>query len=82
MRWSRRLPDYLRVPEVSIDMSLSNRYVDLIDEGFVIGISDPENCRIAVSLPVRLHRTACSCAVPRRASRQPSAHQASADLRR
>jgi DNA-binding transcriptional LysR family regulator len=32
---SRRLPEYLaRHPEVSIDMSLSNRYVDLIDEGF------------------------------------------------
>jgi DNA-binding transcriptional LysR family regulator len=32
---SRRLPDYLAMyPEVSIDMSLSNRYVDLIDEGF------------------------------------------------
>lgn len=30
-----RLPDYLRLyPEVSIDLSLSNRYVDLIDEGY------------------------------------------------
>jgi len=32
---SRRLPDYLAsYPKVSIDMSLSNRFVDLIDEGF------------------------------------------------
>lgn len=32
---SRRLPEYMAAyPEVSIDMSLSNRYVDLIDEGF------------------------------------------------
>lgn len=32
---SRRLPDYLAAyPEVSIDMSLANRHVDLIDEGF------------------------------------------------
>lgn len=32
---SRRLPEYLAAhPGVSIDMSLSNRYVDLIDEGF------------------------------------------------
>jgi DNA-binding transcriptional LysR family regulator len=32
---SRRLPEYLaRHPEVSIDMSLANRHVDLIDEGF------------------------------------------------
>ncbi len=32
---SRHLPEYLAMyPEVSVDMSLSNRYVDLIDEGF------------------------------------------------
>lgn len=32
---AKRLPEYLAAnPEVSIDMSLSNRYVDLIDEGF------------------------------------------------
>lgn len=32
---SRRLPEYMAAyPEVSVDMSLSNRYVDLIDEGF------------------------------------------------
>lgn len=32
---SKRLPDYLAAyPEVSVDMSLSNRFVDLIDEGF------------------------------------------------
>jgi len=32
---SKRLHDYLAAyPEVSIDMSLSNRHVDLIDEGF------------------------------------------------
>jgi len=32
---SRRLPEYLAAyPEVSVDMSLSNRFVDLIDEGF------------------------------------------------
>ena len=32
---ARHLPDYLAAyPEVSVDMSLSNRYVDLIDEGF------------------------------------------------
>lgn len=32
---SRRLPDYLMAhPEVSVDLSLANRYVDLIDEGF------------------------------------------------
>lgn len=32
---SKRLPDYMAMyPEVSVDMSLSNRYVDLIDEGF------------------------------------------------
>ena len=30
-----KLPDYLRAcPEVSIDLSASNRYVDVIDEGF------------------------------------------------
>lgn len=34
---SQRLPDYLRrYPDVTIDMALSNRYVDLIDEGFDI----------------------------------------------
>lgn len=32
---SKRLPEYLAsCPEVSVDMSLSNRFVDLIDEGF------------------------------------------------
>lgn len=32
---SPKLPDYLRMyPEVSIDLSVSNRYVDLVDEGF------------------------------------------------
>jgi DNA-binding transcriptional LysR family regulator len=32
---ARRLPEYLATyPEVSVDMSLTNRYVDLIDEGF------------------------------------------------
>ncbi|MDP5241270.1 LysR family transcriptional regulator [Uliginosibacterium sp. 31-16] len=32
---SRRLPEYLAAyPEVSVDMSLANRFVDLIDEGF------------------------------------------------
>lgn len=32
---SKRLPEYLAAyPEVSVDMSLSNRFVDLIDEGF------------------------------------------------
>lgn len=32
---SKRLPEYLAMyPEVSIDMSLANRFVDLIDEGF------------------------------------------------
>lgn len=32
---SPRLPEYLRAcPEVSIDLSVSNRYVDLIEEGF------------------------------------------------
>ena len=32
---SWRLPDYMAAyPEVSVDLSLSNRYVDLIDEGF------------------------------------------------
>ena len=32
-----RLPDYLvRYPEVEIDLMMSNRYVDLIDEGFDI----------------------------------------------
>jgi len=32
---STRLPEYLAsCPEVSVDMSLSNRFVDLIDEGF------------------------------------------------
>jgi DNA-binding transcriptional LysR family regulator len=32
---ARRLPDYLAAyPQVSVDMSLSNRFVDLIDEGF------------------------------------------------
>lgn len=32
---SKRLPEYLaQYPEVSIDMSLANRFVDLIDEGF------------------------------------------------
>lgn len=32
---SKHLPEYLAAyPEISIDMSLSNRYVDLIDEGF------------------------------------------------
>lgn len=32
---SPRLPDYLAAhPEVSVELSLSNRYVDLIDEGF------------------------------------------------
>jgi DNA-binding transcriptional LysR family regulator len=32
---SKRLPYYLAAyPEVSVDMSLSNRFVDLIDEGF------------------------------------------------
>ena len=32
---SKRLPEYLGAnPEVSVDMSLSNRFVDLIDEGF------------------------------------------------
>ena len=30
-----RLPDYLRAyPEVSVDLSVSNRYVDVIEEGF------------------------------------------------
>lgn len=30
-----RLPDYFRAyPDVTVDLSLSNRYVDLIDEGF------------------------------------------------
>ncbi|MDR3488569.1 MAG: LysR family transcriptional regulator [Bradyrhizobium sp.] len=30
-----RLPDYLSLcPEVSVDLSLSNRFVDLVDEGF------------------------------------------------
>jgi DNA-binding transcriptional LysR family regulator len=34
---SRRLPEYLAAhPDVSIEMSLSNRYVDLIDEGIDI----------------------------------------------
>jgi DNA-binding transcriptional LysR family regulator len=32
---ARRLPEYLAAyPEVSVDMSLANRFVDLIDEGF------------------------------------------------
>ncbi|NSL54606.1 LysR family transcriptional regulator [Uliginosibacterium aquaticum] len=32
---SKRLPEYLAAyPEVSVDMSLANRFVDLIDEGF------------------------------------------------
>ncbi len=32
---AKRLPEYLAsCPEVSVDMSLSNRFVDLIDEGF------------------------------------------------
>lgn len=32
---TRRLPEYLAAyPDVSIDLSLSNRFVDLIDEGF------------------------------------------------
>ena len=32
---SRHLPDYMAAyPEVTVDLSLSNRYVDLIDEGF------------------------------------------------
>lgn len=32
---SPRLPDYLRAyPEVSIDLAVSNRYVDVIEEGF------------------------------------------------
>lgn len=32
---SKRLPEYLALyPDVSVDMSLSNRFVDLIDEGF------------------------------------------------
>lgn len=32
---SPRLPEYLRAhPEVSIDLAVSNRYVDVIDEGF------------------------------------------------
>ena len=32
---AKRLPEYLAAyPEVSVDMSLSNRFVDLIDEGF------------------------------------------------
>jgi len=32
---SKRLPEYLAAyPDVSVDMSLSNRFVDLIDEGF------------------------------------------------
>lgn len=32
---AKRLPEYLAShPEVSVDMSLSNRFVDLIDEGF------------------------------------------------
>lgn len=32
---SLKLPDYLRAyPEVSIDLTLSNRFVDVIDEGF------------------------------------------------
>lgn len=60
-----RLSDYLRTyPDVTIDMALSNRYVDLIDEGFDIvfrvgELADSGLIARALS-PYRL----CLCAAP------------------
>lgn len=75
---SRRLPEYLAMyPEVSIDMSLSNRYVDLIDEGFDVAfrvgeLSDSGLIARALS-PYRLQL----CAAPSYlASRPPVQHPA------
>lgn len=62
---SGRLPEYLAMyPEVSIDMALSNRYVDLIDEGFDVAFRVgelPDSGLIARALaPYRLRL----CAAP------------------
>ncbi len=62
---SRRLPEYMAAnPEVSIDMSLANRFVDLIDEGFDVAfrvgeLSDSGLIARALA-PYRLHL----CAAP------------------
>lgn len=70
------LSDYLRqYPDVTIDMSLSNRYVDLIDEGFDVvfrvgELADSGLMARALS-PYRL----CLCAAPAYlATRPPIAH--------
>ena len=60
-----RLSDYLRTyPDVTIDMALSNRYVDLIDEGFdiVFRVGELANSGLIARalLPYRL----CLCAAP------------------
>jgi len=70
---SKRLPEYLAAyPEVSVDMSLSNRYVDLIDEGidvaFRVGeLSDSGLIARALS-PYRLRL----CAAPSYLANRPA----------
>lgn len=70
---SRRLPEYLAMyPEVSIDMSLANRHVDLIDEGFdvVFRVGElTDSGLIARALaPYRLRLCAASSYLARRPS--------------
>lgn len=69
---SRRLPEYLAAyPDVSIEMSLSNRYVDLIDEGIDIAFRVgelPDSGLIARALaPYRLRL----CAAPAYLAKHP-----------
>jgi DNA-binding transcriptional LysR family regulator len=55
---AKRLPEYLAsCPEVSVDMSLSNRFVDLIDEGFDVAFR-VGSCPTVASLPGRWPPTA------------------------
>lgn len=62
---SKRLPEYMAAyPEVSIDLSLSNRYIDLIDEGidvaFRVGELSDSGLIARTLAPYRL----CLCAAP------------------
>lgn len=69
---SPRLPEYLsKNPDVTIEMSLSNRYVDLIDEGFDVAFRVGELADSGLMARALAPYRLCLCAAPTYLARFP-----------
>lgn len=69
---SPRLPEYLaKNPDVTIEMSLSNRYVDLIDEGFDVAFRVGELADSGLMARALAPYRLCLCAAPAYLARCP-----------